>query len=401
MATTTSSAENILNQVILVQIEAHIWSGRKKLENADLLNVKADDLPPAYFATMGSKKIINTDTLKIFDTLKKRAHRICESHGVSFLGGYAIPLTKVEVVGAELDLIEVEFEAAKIDFLDKYPAQIDSWIALNQSWAHAIKSSVTAVGRVEAAIGFAWQAIHVKTPKGKAAKILSRGINKEVNGLSDQLFKEISLSAMDMLDKTLVGKNQVTQKSLGRIHQLRQKLFDLSFLNATVKPLVHSIDYILTLMPPSGIIEGESFNALYQLVELLSDPDRAIQHGIEINEGKSVEDAVSEYVLNQKTLTQMAEVKPEANLFTAVTAVTAAIAANPAPADISDPKHGNTMLSENATQPGKAVRKPVVKSAVKSVVEKVKPVIPVPSVTPAPEQPTSVEETDEASVCLF
>lgn len=393
MATTTTSAENILNQVILVQIEAHIWSGRKKLENADLINIKQDDLPPAYFATMGSKKIINTDTLKIFDTLKKRAHRICEANGVSFLGGYAIPLVKVEVVAAELDLIEVEFEAAKVDFLAKYPAQIDSWIALNQTWAHAIKSSVTAIGRVEAAIGFAWQAIHVKTPKGKAAKLLSRGITKEVNGLSDQLFKEISASAQDMLEKTLLGKNQVTQKGLGRIQQLRQKLFDLSFLNSTVKPLVHSIDYILTLMPPTGIIEGESYNALYQLVELLSDPERAIQHGIDINEGKSVEDAVSDYVLNRKTLTQLAQAKSEVNLFTAQEQEQSV------PAVTCNPVKEILLKEESVTQ--EAVPKPVAKKSGKSPLEISQPSGQVSAVPTAAIQHSTVEETDEASVCLF
>jgi hypothetical protein len=307
MATKTSSAEDILNQVLLVQIEAHIWSGRKKLQNADLPKVNAIDLPPSYFASLGSKKIIDTEALKIFDTLKKAAHRTCEAHGVRFLGGYAIPLVKVELVGAELDSIEAKFEAAKVDFIKKYPSCVESWLDLNPSWAHAINAGVTETARVESAIGFAWQAIHVKTPRGKAAKLLNRGITKEVNGLSDQLFKEISASAKDMLEKTLLGKNEVTRKSLGRVNNLRDKLRDLSFLNPTVTPLVHSIDYVLTLMPPSGSIEGASFNALYQMVELLGDPARAMAHGIVINKGMSVEDAVSECVLNAKSLAQMAQ----------------------------------------------------------------------------------------------
>lgn len=293
-----TSSVKILDQVLLVQLEPHIWSGRKKLNPDDLRNVQQSDLPPPSLATLGAKKIIDTEKLKVFDALKKRAQRACEASGVRFMGGYAIPLTKVADVAAELDKIETEFEKEKTAFIANYKTYVDNWVTAHPAWAHCIRQAVTKEGYVEDALGFTWQAIQVKEHKGKAAKVLNRGLHKQVNGLSEQLFKEISASAKEMLEKTLVEKDKVTQKALNRVRQLRDKLHDLSFLNANVQPLVKSIDYTLTLMPAAGAIEGVSFSALYQLVSLLSDPDRALAHGESILQGKSVEDAMSECVLS-------------------------------------------------------------------------------------------------------
>ncbi|MFC6522672.1 DUF3150 domain-containing protein [Undibacterium arcticum] len=252
----TTTTVKVLDQVLLVQLEPHIWSARKKLQNEDLTRVQSSDLPPSDLASLGSKKIIDTEKLKVFDRLKKRAHRACEASGVRFLGGYAISLTKVGEVAKELDKIEAEWAKEKADFLANYQGYVNDWLAAHPNWAHCIKGSVTTKGRVEEAIGFTWQAIQVREHKGKNANVLNRGMARQVSGLSEQLFKEIAASAGDMLDKTLLGKDKVSQHSLQRVRQLRDKLHDLCFLNPAAKPLVDSIDYTLSLLPTTGSIEG-------------------------------------------------------------------------------------------------------------------------------------------------
>lgn len=290
----TKVSSTVLDQVLLVQLEAHIWSGRKKLQNTDLQNVQSSDLPPADLASLGSKKIIDLEKLRVFEALKKKAHRVCENYGVRFLGGYAIPLSKVQQVAADLDQIEIDFDAQKAAFVAQYQQYVDDWMQSHPAWKHVLQKDITPVGRVEAAFGFSWQAIQVKEPKGKDAKKLARGLQTQICSLHEQLLKEISASAEEVLEKSLEGKDKATQKVLHRIKQLRNKLSDLSFLNGSALPLVESIDYTLgTLVPAAGVIEGAAFSALYQLVYILSDTSRAIAHAQIIMGGTPVDVAMS------------------------------------------------------------------------------------------------------------
>jgi hypothetical protein len=333
MAMTTNVQSQVLDQVLLIQLEPHIWSGRKKLQTEDLHNVQSADLPPATLASLGSKKIVDTDKLKVFENLKKRAQRACENSGVRFLGGYAVPLTKVTEVAKELDAVEAEFEKEKVTFLAHYQTYVGDWMKSHPSWAHLISSAITPLGYVEAALGFSWQAIQVKEPKGKAGKIVNRGLQKQVSGLSDQLLKEIAISAEDMLIKALQGKDKVTQKALNRVRLLREKLHDLSFLNSGAHPLAQSIDYTLTLMPSVGIIEGIAFDALYALVSLLSSPDRASAHGQAILNGKPVADAMNELVMGAQPSMASANVfaQPQRSVQTSLLPASQPVAATAAP----------------------------------------------------------------------
>lgn len=61
----------------------------KKLRTEDL--GAGVTLPPSELASLGSKKIINSDELKEFENLKRRAVRLLELNGVRFLGGYGLP----------------------------------------------------------------------------------------------------------------------------------------------------------------------------------------------------------------------------------------------------------------------------------------------------------------------
>jgi hypothetical protein len=299
MAMTTKPIKQVLDLVVLFQLEPHIWSGRSKLRKEDLANVPLHDLPPDTLASLGSKRKIDTEHLNVFDALKKRAERACKSVGVRFLGGYGVPVAKAPELAKELDQIEAEFQREKVSFLANYQRYVNEWVDAHPDWAHVLTSVITPVGCVDAATSFTWQAIQIREAKGRKADVLGRGLGKEVTGLSDRLFEEIASEATDMIEKSLHGRDRVTQKALNRVRALRDKLHDLAFLNATVEPLVQSMDYTLSLMPKAGHIEGIHYNALYGLMSLLSSPDRAKSHGQCINDGQTVEDAVSESVLGK------------------------------------------------------------------------------------------------------
>ncbi|MFD2274224.1 DUF3150 domain-containing protein [Undibacterium arcticum] len=156
--------------------------------------------------------------------------------------------------------IEAEWAKEKADFLANYQGYVNDWLAAHPNWAHCIKGSVTTKGRVEEAIGFTWQAIQVREHKGKKTPTYSIGGWRARSAVYRSSYSRKSrLRLAICLIKTLLGKDKVSQHSLQRVRQLRDKLHDLCFLNPAAKPLVDSIDYTLSLLPTTGSIEGIAF----------------------------------------------------------------------------------------------------------------------------------------------
>ena len=89
----SKTAQIILDQMVLVKVDATIYGARKKLKVEDLMLVDGSKLPPEDLASLGSKRLLDPDQLSVFNRLKKEAERICLRIGTRFLGGYAIPCT--------------------------------------------------------------------------------------------------------------------------------------------------------------------------------------------------------------------------------------------------------------------------------------------------------------------
>ena len=78
----------ILDQVILVRVDASIYGARKKLRIEDLQLASGSVIPPNDLASRGSKKLVDPDRLAVFNRLKKEVERVCLQYGTRFMGGY-------------------------------------------------------------------------------------------------------------------------------------------------------------------------------------------------------------------------------------------------------------------------------------------------------------------------
>ena len=130
-----------LSKLLLVDLNVSIWSGRKKLRTEDL--GAGVTLPPSELASLGSKKIINSDELKEFENLKRRAVRLLELNGVRFLGGYGLPDEVAPEVAAELEDIKRKFEDQRVAFIKAYDSNFDAWVNkwANPQWRSAVLSA--------------------------------------------------------------------------------------------------------------------------------------------------------------------------------------------------------------------------------------------------------------------
>ena len=152
----------VLDHLLVVNLDIHIWTARKKLVPLDLGGA---ELPPEDLASLGSKRVCNPEDLRSFTTLKARAVSVLERSGIRFLSGWAVPDTRIDDIMRELAVIRDEFNAAKESFLQRYEQSVRDWIARHPQWGNIIAGSTVSEEYVRSRLDFRWQVFQVAQPE--------------------------------------------------------------------------------------------------------------------------------------------------------------------------------------------------------------------------------------------
>jgi hypothetical protein len=276
------ASENVLNQVVAINLDIHLWSGRRKLHKEDLERISGDQLPPQDLASLGSKKICDPTEVAIFERIKRRAERACAAIGIRFLGGYAIPVDRQAELEQTLVELRQEFQAEKAAFLSRYDQVVEEWARAHPNWERIIRRAVTPVAVVDAQLSFDYQVFRVVEAPASvpdATADTADGLGRQVRGLAGKLFDEVAAKAEDALEQSIRGRSRVTQKALRPIRAIQAKLDGLCFLDPRVAPVVAWVQESLERLPKVGHIEGSDLVALETVFATLSDPDRVIALG--------------------------------------------------------------------------------------------------------------------------
>lgn len=268
----------ILDRVVLVKVEANIYGARKKLKKEDLVLADGSKLPPEDLASLGSKRLLDPDKLTVFNRLKKEAERICLRVGTRFLGGFAVPVESAASITAELERIGLDFAAAKTEFIAGYDAAVTDWVVRHPEFAGIIEQAVDSVEFVSTRLSFDFLVVSVGLPDSLPPADVAR-LESKIGSLSEQMFYEISVEANQLIEQSLLGKEQVTRNALRPIRRMRDKLDGLGFLDHRVAPVVSTIDDLLARIPNKGAIEGSILQEILAAAMLLADPDKTRRHG--------------------------------------------------------------------------------------------------------------------------
>jgi hypothetical protein len=268
----------LLDRVVLVKVEANIYGARKKLKKEDLVLADGSKLPPEDLASLGSKRLLDPDKLTVFNRLKKEAERICLRVGTRFLGGFAVPVESAASITAELERIALDFAAAKTEFISGYDAAVTDWVVRHPEFAGIIEQAVDSVEFVSTRLSFDFLVVSVGLPDSLPPADVAR-LESKIGSLSEQMFYEISVEANQLIEQSLLGKEQVTRNALRPIRRMRDKLDGLGFLDHRVAPVVSTIDDLLARIPTKGAIEGSILQEILATAMLLSDPDKTRRHG--------------------------------------------------------------------------------------------------------------------------
>lgn len=315
------TAQMILDNLVLVKVDASIYGARKKLKKEDLLLVEGSQLPPEDLASLGSKRLLDPEQLAVFNRLKKEADRICLRIGTRFLGGYAIPAEAAPGILVDLERIAQDFAVAKADFLANYDIAIKDWLIRHPQFASIIEKAVDTVEFVSTRFAFDYLVVTVSLPETLPPEDKVR-METKIGSLSSQMFYEIAVEANQFIEQSLLGKDQVTRSALRPIKRMRDKLDGLGFLDYRVAPLVTHIDQLLNRIPDRGAIEGPLLGEILAMAMLLADSDKTQRHGAGLLSGPSKDGDADETQADFEDTAVEAEVNAESTSTVNSTATT-------------------------------------------------------------------------------
>lgn len=261
----------LTEKLVIVHLDFRQWTGTTVFKESDFQIGDNGRLPPkAIIRELGSKNIIDPKSLERFNTIKQRARALLEQNGVPFMGGWGIPLDRAEEILKELKAHADEYESEKAEFLKNYDKKVEEWISQNPDFETQLRSAVKTAFEVDSRIYARFTAVRV------APVCDNDGLEAEVGSLGDRLLKSIAQAANRLLIESLSGKQNdgVTQRPVGTLRKMREKLIGLQFLNDGITPLVNMIDETIRRIPKSGKIIGPAFWLMQGCVSILSDIGR-------------------------------------------------------------------------------------------------------------------------------
>ncbi|GAD91340.1 hypothetical protein VHA01S_085_00170 [Vibrio halioticoli NBRC 102217] len=267
---TTSKAPRILSDVIAVQLNFSIWTGRKKLADSDLSI--AGERPPKEVVNLGSKHTTDPKALNVFSTLKRQAERLCLSVGIPFLGGYAIPTDQADSIAKKLAVIVEQFETEKANYLLRHDSIQDDWIGKFPAYESILRKALTPTEEVEKRITATYSMFQVQSAHNVITEA-DTGLDNQVDGLTQTLDEDILKNSRQLL-KSLTGAIHPNQTNVRGLKSLREKIDGLAFLDSRFNTLVSEIQAIEAQMPSSGKLEITDVNILSGLLYRMSDENK-------------------------------------------------------------------------------------------------------------------------------
>ena len=267
MTSDATNAVAALDNLTVLSLTMPVWSGTKVMTPSEL-NAAGGTALPSSLVTNGGKKVIDPKHLNPFMACRRKAHRLLGSLGVAFAGGYAIPNQNADVAMQKLELIITEYEWAQAEFLANYTANIEDWIAKNPGYEGLLRAGVLTESEVEKKFGAYYTTLKLSTSttrdRDRAGKL--------VEDLGTRALDEVSKDAAEYA-RGILTKPEVSRRGLGRIRQLRDKLYGLGFLSSAITPVVKLIDDVLVKMPDKGDLTGADASEWKALVMLLANRD--------------------------------------------------------------------------------------------------------------------------------
>lgn len=273
--------------LICVTLDIHLWSGRKRLRKEALLqkNPEFKNLPPESLATLGSIKIADPDDLTPFMRDKRAAETVLQNNGLPLLGTTGIPEAKLETVFKKLTELKASFDSNRVRLHRDFETRVQDWRDKpeNAGWSHLI-NDIPTPEYVAGRLAFGFHLCRVSAPSLEDASPINELYGRQVTGLKGELFADAAREARVLMERYLTGddgtgvvrkRDKITQKTLGPLRRVAEKLRSFSFLDPTVLPMAEVVEHCMSLLPKDGPIEGTHLLHIWSLARTLANEKAA------------------------------------------------------------------------------------------------------------------------------
>lgn len=247
-----------LSKMRIFTLSIAVWTGRKKLKPEDI-GIPAGATPPEV-VSLGVKKTCPQERLTVFNTLRAKAERACQQHGLPFLGAYAVPVHKAEALTEALEDLKRTFLDERAKFLADYDAIVEKWVRKHPAFEVALRKAITPASIVGTRLAFRYGSFEVQ------ADSVGGDAQEMADELGDTLLDEVVRTANEMWATKIDGADEISQRGLSPIRKLRDKVDSLAFLDSRAAEVVNAIDHVLSALPKTGPISNRDFMLLSLLV---------------------------------------------------------------------------------------------------------------------------------------
>lgn len=261
----------ILKDIAMVMLNITIWSGSKRMDQSDFINIDADDLPSTRVVSYGIKHLIDPERLSPFKKLRMRAERLCGRYGTRLLGGWAVPQDSIDILGQELSSLIAEFEKEIDSFMIEYDKAIEDWISSNPDFEGPLRKAVLPPETVRSRLraGFSFFEISA-SPRDRTNSMESVG---------GDLYDSILNGLVSTIRPVLKGKSGSVEDSYRvtfrtTIRDLAGKMNRFGFVDPT-GGLVNYAARLNAAVDGEGTIKGQEFLTLWNLIHELTSLDAA------------------------------------------------------------------------------------------------------------------------------
>lgn len=280
---TTEVINKSVDGLVCIQLDVHIWSGRRHLDKTDLIHANREfaKLPEKDLANLGSVKICDPDKIKKFQSLKNRADTILKRAGLPIVGAIGVPSTKFEQVAKELTDLQIEYGKLATEFVANFKTSVDEWklkhLMAHPEWERLFRDLPTPE-HVGGRLSFAFHPYRISAPVSGEDSTLNGHFEKQIGGLKGELLKEVATEATAFVESLFATNNGVsekrdfvTPKTLGPLRRAASKLDAFSFIDPEIGPLAGFLQDLLLEMPDEGRIDGQKLISLASVARLMMD----------------------------------------------------------------------------------------------------------------------------------
>jgi hypothetical protein len=281
--------ERSLNGIICINLEVHLWSGRKRVRKEDLISKNREfaNLPPESLASLGTIRLCDPEDLAPFLQKKREAEKLLSINGLPVLGTMGIPESKLSAVYKELIRIQGEFEELRNGFYQRFEDAIGQWRqqGSNAEWSNLFRD-LPSPEDVAGRLSFGFHMQRATAPGGEADEEWNQLYAQQMTGLKGELFRDAAAEAKVLITKYLTGadahgvvqkKEKVTWKTLRPLKRIAEKFRSFAFLDPSCEPLARLVEHLLGTLPTQGPIEGMELVNIWTLAQALGNPSKASQ----------------------------------------------------------------------------------------------------------------------------